>query len=177
MKKIMKQVSVAIERLAPAVLLAVFMFEFGFPYYAVAADTTNRISAPLVFRAAEPSQPIDPAVVPVQEAVVVPELKVIKTYRVPMTAYNSLAGQTDSTPCIPASGLDLCKHNTEDVVAANFLPLHTKIRIPELYGDQIFTVEDRMNKRYGYRVDIWMKERKSAMAFGLKKNVLIEVVE
>lgn len=85
-----------------------------------------------------------------------------------MTAYNSLAGQTDSTPCITANGFNLCEHGIEDSVAANFLRFGTKIRIPELFGDKVFVVRDRMNKRYTNRVDIWMKSYENARDFGLK---------
>ena len=85
-----------------------------------------------------------------------------------MTAYNSLEGQTDSTPCITANGFDLCKHGIEDSIAANFLRFGTKVRIPELFGDRVFVVRDRMNKRYTQRIDIWMKSYDNARDFGLK---------
>ncbi len=88
--------------------------------------------------------------------------------RIPMTAYNSLEAQTDSTPCIAASGYDLCEANEENVIAANFLPLGAKVKIPELFGDREFTVVDRMNARYYYRADIWMREYEDAKKFGIK---------
>lgn len=91
-----------------------------------------------------------------------------RTFNIPITAYTSDIAQTDETPCITASGLNLCKRNTEDIVAANFLPIGTRIRIPELYGDQIFYVQDRMNARYNRHVDIWMKDYGDAKQFGLK---------
>jgi len=91
-----------------------------------------------------------------------------RLYTIPMTAYTSEVGQTDSTPCITASGLDVCERNTEDIVAANFLPLGTRVRIPELYGDRVFYVEDRMNKRYQYKMDFWMKEKQDAKQFGVQ---------
>jgi len=47
--------------------------------------------------------------------------------------------------------------------------------IPDLYGDKIFIVEDRMNKRYTYRVDIWFPTRQAAKNFGLK-TIKIEIV-
>lgn len=91
-----------------------------------------------------------------------------KSYLVPITAYTSEPAQTDDTPCVTASGLDVCERNIENVVAANFLPLGTRVRIPELYGDRVFYVEDRMNKRYNYKMDIWMKEKSEAKVFGVK---------
>lgn len=105
--------------------------------------------------------------------------KVRYSKRVTLTAYNSLVGQTDSTPCITANGYDLCKHDTENVVAANFLRFGTKIRIPEYFGDRVFTVQDRMNARYtecACRVDIWMREYADARQFGAR-NLKIEVLE
>lgn len=92
------------------------------------------------------------------------------TVKVTATAYNSLPGQTDSTPFITASGT----HTRWGVVAANFLPIGTKIRIPDLYGDQIFVVEDRMNPRYYKRVDVWMEHYSDAKQFGVR-NINIEV--
>jgi len=91
-----------------------------------------------------------------------------RSYLVPITAYTSEPAQTDDTPCVTASGLDVCERNIENVVAANFLPLGTRVRIPELYGDRVFYVEDRMNKRYNYKMDIWMKEKSDAKVFGVQ---------
>ena len=85
-----------------------------------------------------------------------------------MTAYNSLSSQTDSTPCITATGFNLCEHGIEDSIAANFLRFGTKVRIPDLFGDRVFVVRDRMNGRYTNRVDIWMKSYDNARDFGLK---------
>lgn len=83
---------------------------------------------------------------------------------IPITAYSSEVGQTDSTPFITASGTTV----RPGVVAANFLPIGTKIRLPELFGDEIFVVEDRMNARYNKRVDIWMAETADAKNFGIQ---------
>lgn len=91
-------------------------------------------------------------------------IKVISSGKVHMTAYNSLPNQTDSTPWITASG-SRCR---EGVIAANFLPIGTKVMI-EGFGDQVFTVEDRMNKRYYKRIDIWFREYDDAIKFGVRK--------
>jgi 3D (Asp-Asp-Asp) domain-containing protein len=97
-----------------------------------------------------------------------------RQYTIPITAYTSDVAQTDDSPCITASGLDVCERNMENVVAANFLPLGTRVKIPELYGDRIFYVEDRMNARYNYKMDIWMKDLEDAKVFGVQ-HVTIEV--
>jgi len=104
------------------------------------------------------------------------DLKVISVSTHTITAYNSDPAQTDDTPCITANGFDVCEHWQEDTIAANFLKFGTKVRIPELYGDRIFVVRDRMNKRYTSRIDIWMKDKTDARNFGVKV-AKIEVVE
>jgi len=85
-----------------------------------------------------------------------------------ITAYNSEAGQTDASPCITANNFNVCKHGVEDTIAANFLPFGVKVKIPELFGDRVFVVRDRMNKRFSNRVDVWMLEKPAAVNFGVK---------
>ena len=88
------------------------------------------------------------------------------------TAYSSTKDQTDSTPFITASGA----HVRDGVVAANFLPFGTMVKMPELFGDKIFVVEDRMNQRYQTgRIDVWFPDRGMAKEFGIKK-VKIEII-
>jgi len=95
---------------------------------------------------------------------------------VTLTAYNSEAGQTDNSPCTTANGFNVCENGVEDTVAANFLPFGTKIKIPALFGDRVFVVRDRMNKRFSNRVDVWMLEKPDAIKFGVK-TARIEVLE
>ena len=85
-----------------------------------------------------------------------------------ITAYNSEAGQTDDSPCITANSFNVCENGVEDTIAANFLPFGSKVKIPELFGDRIFIVRDRMNKRFSNRVDVWMIQRPDAVKFGVK---------
>jgi 3D (Asp-Asp-Asp) domain-containing protein len=103
-------------------------------------------------------------------------LEIAYSRRFTMTAYNSEEAQCDSTPCITANGFNVCEHGVEDTVAANFLPFGTKIRVPELFGDKIFIVRDRMNQRYQERVDVWMLHKDNAIDFGVKYP-LIEVLK
>jgi 3D (Asp-Asp-Asp) domain-containing protein len=102
--------------------------------------------------------------------------KVIKSLSRVITAYNSEAAQTDDDPCTTANGFNLCKHNEEDSIAANFLPFGTEVKIPELFGDRVFVVRDRMNSRFGNRVDVWMKDHGQALSFGVKVAT-IQVLE
>jgi 3D (Asp-Asp-Asp) domain-containing protein len=97
------------------------------------------------------------------------------TYRT-ITAYNSEVGQCDSTPCITANGFNVCEYGIEDTIAANWLKFGTKVRIPELFGDRIFVVRDRMNKKHADHVDVWMKEKIDAKKFGVKL-AKIEILE
>ncbi len=94
----------------------------------------------------------------------------LRTIRVAATAYNSEVAQTDDTPFITASGT----HVRHGVIAANFLRIGTKVKIPDYFGDQIFIVEDRMNARYTNRIDIWMADRSDAIEFGVR-TVAIEI--
>jgi len=87
-----------------------------------------------------------------------------KTMYITVTAYNSEVGQTDSTPFITAFGTQV----RDGIVATNFLPKGTIVRFPEKYGDKEFVVEDRMNARYYYHMDIWMAEKSEAVKFGAK---------
>lgn|GEM_PF-3283620 len=101
---------------------------------------------------------------------------ITKELTVTATAYSSTAAQTDDSPCTTANGYNVCKANQENVIAANFLPFGTKVKFPEVYGDKIFTVQDRMNKRHAKRIDFWMKTTNKARQFGVKK-IKVQVVE
>ncbi|MBI4272761.1 3D domain-containing protein [Candidatus Uhrbacteria bacterium] len=92
-----------------------------------------------------------------------------------VTAYSSTADQTDSSPCITANGFNVCEHNRENIIAANFLPFGTRVRLPTIYGEKVFTVQDRMHPRHASRVDIWMKTRTKAKQFGVKRST-VEIV-
>ncbi len=83
-----------------------------------------------------------------------------------VTAYSSSFDETDETPFITASG----KYVFEGLVAANFLSFGTKIKIPELFGERIFVVEDRMHERKHNFIDIWMPTKEMAKNFGIVKT-------
>lgn len=92
-----------------------------------------------------------------------------KTIVATITGYSSTEDQTDSTPFITASNT----YVRDGVVAANFLPIGTKIQIPKLFGNKVFTVEDRMHQRFNDRIDIWFPERELARQFGLRKATVV----
>lgn len=88
-----------------------------------------------------------------------------------ITAYSSTPEETDSTPFITASG----SYVHFGVVAANWLPIGTAVRIPEYFGKQVFIVEDRMNKRHDDKLDVWLPTKEAAVNFG-KRITKIEVL-
>lgn len=90
-------------------------------------------------------------------------------FPVVVTAYSSDEDQTDSTPFITASG----ERVRDGIVAANFLPFGTKIKIPKLFGDKVFVVKDRMAKRFSDRVDVWVHDRIAAQRIGLQNAEII----
>ncbi len=101
-----------------------------------------------------------------------PKRAVVKaSYVRTITAYSSSPEETDDTPFITASG----NYVRIGTVAANWLPLGTAIRIPEIFGEQVFIVEDRMNRRHTDKVDIWFPNKGDALKFG-KQIAKIEVL-
>ena len=110
--------------------------------------------------------------IPAQGKIVNHNPKVIgRTVYVTSTGYNSLPEQTDDSPFIAADG----SHVYWGMVAANFLPFGTKIKIPEYYGDKIFIVHDRMATRFSDRVDVWFEHKSDALKWG-RRTVKIEVI-
>ena len=103
-----------------------------------------------------------------------PEVKEIREVRnMWVTAYSSEPEQTDDTPFITASGTRV----RDGIVATNELPIGTKVRIPAIYGDKIFIVEDRMHQRMKNKIDIWMTTREQALRFGIKKAEIVVLQE
>ena len=103
-------------------------------------------------------------------------LQVVSTRNILATAYSSTPDQTDGSPCVTADGYNLCASGEENIIAMNHIPFGTKIRLPEVFGEKIFTVHDRMNSRFDDRIDIWMASRDKAVQFGAQE-VKMEIVE
>ena len=101
------------------------------------------------------------------------DVTVLETIQVTVTAYSSTPEETDDTPFITASGTP----TRDGVVASNLLPFGTKIRIPELFGNKVFTVEDRMNKRMNdFQIDVWFPSSDQAHLFGVR-HTYIETIK
>ncbi|TRZ64150.1 MAG: hypothetical protein D4Q79_02225 [Spirochaetia bacterium] len=87
-----------------------------------------------------------------------------KAVKILATAYSSSPDETDDTPFITASGSRV----RNGVIAANFLPFGAKVRLPGVFGDKVFTVEDRLKESYNDRVDIWFPSKGEALEFGVQ---------
>ena len=91
---------------------------------------------------------------------------------VTVTAYSSTPDQTDSTPFITASGTGV----RDGIIACNFLRFGTRVRFPDIYGDKVFVVEDRMALKNNHKIDIWFETRDDAKQFGVQK-LKVEVLK
>jgi 3D (Asp-Asp-Asp) domain-containing protein len=90
-----------------------------------------------------------------------------------VTGYSSSPDETDDDPWTTA-------YNTpvrDGIAASNILPFGTKIRIPEIFGDKIFVIEDKMNPKHNGNLDIWFPNKWSALEFGIHYDVLVEILE
>lgn len=102
-----------------------------------------------------------------------PEPEKVWKMRVVVTAYSSTPWETDGNPFLTAAGTWV----KEGIVANNMLPFGTKIKIPELYGDKVFVVEDRMSwAKDNHHIDIWFPDYWQALSFGVKRTY-IEILE
>lgn len=112
-----------------------------------------------------------------------PEIQKIETKKkiwVTATAYSSTPWQTDNTPCITATGYDVC-NKTKNIMAVSqdlvrSLGYHKQVKLPSLYGDEIFYIEDTMNARFVNRIDIHHDSTKDAREFGLKRNIELQII-
>lgn len=87
-----------------------------------------------------------------------------------VTAYSSSTNETDDTPFVASSG----KRVHWGMVAANWLPFGTEVRLPDYFGDESFFVGDRMAEFNYYKLDIWHYAKSQAFRWGRKK-IRIEV--
>lgn len=111
---------------------------------------------------------------PEQKKVGLPEVErmepwVVRSYISQVTVYQSVPWETDSDPWTTAAGT----RARDGVVAANCLPFGTLIRIPELFGDKVFVVEDRLHPRKScYIIDVWREYSPQNKAFGAPKATI-----
>jgi len=102
-----------------------------------------------------------------------PEPKINGRIRAVVTAYSSCPLQTDDSPNITAAGT----HVKDGIIANNYYSFGTKIRIPQIFGDKVFIVEDRMHwRKSNSHFDIWFPEYWQAKNFGIQ-DTYIEILE
>jgi len=101
------------------------------------------------------------------------EIEILENRQVTVTAYSSTEWETQGDPFITASG----ERVKDGIVANNFLPFGTEIKLPEIFGDKIFIVQDRMHfRKSDYHFDIWLPSYKQALNFGAQTSS-IEIVK
>ena len=72
-----------------------------------------------------------------------------------ITVYHAITAECDLTPDEGANGrVAIGGVPTGNWAACNWLPFGTKIILPALTGNTVWTVKDRMNKRVGHRIDL-----------------------
>jgi len=88
-----------------------------------------------------------------------------ETIMADVTAFNTVEGQTDSTPCIAASGDNIC--GRRDVVACpSHVPFGTWVEINERHYECL----DRTASRYDGRFDIsFDKDVRAALRWGNRR--------
>ncbi len=104
-----------------------------------------------------------------------------RTVTVQVSGYNSEVAQTDDSPFIGSAGT----YMRDGVVAANIIdaygrniPHYTKIKFKDcgsIPNDKVFSVEDRLNKRYTKNVDVWFEHKADALKLG-RRTCQIEVL-
>ena len=102
-----------------------------------------------------------------------PQPQPVRKIQVIVTGYSSSTWETDDNPYITAAGTGV----SDGIVANYWYPFGTKIRMPELFGEKVFVVEDRMSWEKGnYHIDVWFPDYWQALNFGAKITN-IEILE
>lgn len=101
------------------------------------------------------------------------EWEVKRSYYSQVTVYNSVPEQTQGDPFVTASG----ERVRDGILAANCLPFGTKVRMPDMYGDKVFVVKDRLAAdKSCFILDIWQEWTPDAKSFGAP-TTRIEIIE
>jgi len=97
----------------------------------------------------------------------------VKKVPVIITAYSSTPWETDDSPFVTAAGTLV----RDGIVANNYFSFGTQVKIPEIFGEKVFVVEDRMNwRKSDYHIDVWFPSYLEAKEFGVKRTY-IEILE
>jgi 3D (Asp-Asp-Asp) domain-containing protein len=87
-----------------------------------------------------------------------------------VTAYWPHPSETDETPCISASGMDICQIKKR-ICASNEFPFGTKL----LIDGKVWEVQDRMNPKFSDRIDLFFKNKKEVEDWGKRKIKVIKL--
>jgi 3D (Asp-Asp-Asp) domain-containing protein len=107
----------------------------------------------------------------------------VLTFEAEVSAYSSEEGQTDADPWIAANN----RRVFDGGIATNVLPCGAQLVIPDLFGDKVFTVNDRMNSRFHplhqemrqdwkLHLDVWMPEVRQAWNLGRRANIKVFII-
>jgi 3D (Asp-Asp-Asp) domain-containing protein len=127
-------------------------------------------------RAPAPPVPAEAVRPPLEAPASQPEASRERTLRVKASAFNSLQGQTDSSPNIGAWGDPLTPGMKAIAVSADLIELGLargqRVRIHGLDGE--YVVADRMSRRWERKIDIYMgKDVKAARNWGVREVDII----
>ena len=174
------------------VALVLLVGEMGFPHAGMAAVFDDKEQRPLesieaflipdpqaeaqalaLAQSETPEVPVDDP--EIKRLPVIADRAVSKVLHVTVTAYASVPELTDDDPFTMADGMRVF----DGAVATNVLPFGTQVRFPDVFGDKVFEVHDRMNTRYNgkYIIDIWHPAKQAAKKFGAKHAVRMEILE
>jgi len=93
-----------------------------------------------------------------------------------VTNYRAVTAECDSTPDIGAGGrVAVAGHPTGRWFASNELPFGTKIVIPEITGNAVWTCRDRISKKYPHRVDLLIHKGDKAVTKWAKVYIVKKV--
>ena len=99
------------------------------------------------------------------------KVQVARVSGVSVSAFTASKKECGKTDGITASGVKV----HDGVIACNFLPFGTKVRIPSMYGDKVFTVYCRLKKGYVNHIDIYTKYVSTANQIG-RHTCAIEII-
>jgi len=157
------------------VLLTILVWEFSFPQPVVAYEinTNENKNLSQYFQeqwsiSLSDFSEVTPRLPEISDK---PQPEAKKSMSITVTAYSSTPDQCSGDPFITASGTRV----RDGIIAANFLPIGTKVRFPEKFGNKIFVVEDRMSQRYWHHADIWIETKEQAKEWGVK-HITIEIL-
>ena len=88
------------------------------------------------------------------------EWKLLGTYTI--TAYNAIEYQTDTTPCISASGMNVCETDKLICACPREFEFGTEFKI----NGKVWNCQDRLHSKYDDRIDLLLHTIEEAKEFG-----------